>query len=166
VYVVCIVLNVSVAPHFSLFFFFFFAVIPCRPLPSARKHPSFSSSCSDDDDVDLKACACHHHDRRPPPPPICDSAVLLFGRLFHFLTYLSLPDQLLLLLFVALFCSQAFFLSFIPHFRRVVFVDLYSLTGSSSSSSSSYSIFLFFLVDLEVHSLCLSLFLFLGVGVL
>jgi hypothetical protein len=95
--------------------------------------------------------------------PFCDSAVLLFGRLFHFLTYLSLLDQLLLLLFVALFC--AFVLSFILHFRRVVFVDFYSLTGSSFSSSS-YWMFLFFLVDLEVHSPCLSLFLFSGVGVL
>jgi hypothetical protein len=95
--------------------------------------------------------------------PFCDSAVLLFGRLFHFLTYLTLLDQLLLL-FVALFCSRAFVLSFILHFRRVVFVGFYSLTGSSFSSS--HWMFLFFLVDLEVHSLCLSLFLFLGVGVL
>lgn len=143
----------------SSFLLLFFDVIPCRPPPSFCTHPSFSSSCSDDDYVDLKACACHHHDRRPPPP-ICDSAVLLFGRLFHFLTYLSLLDQL----FVALFCSRAFFLSFILHFRRVVFVGFNSLTGSSSYSSS-YSMFLFFLVDLQVHSLCLSLFLYLGVGV-
>ncbi len=119
----------------SSFLLFFFDVIPCRPLlPSFRTPLSSSSSSSDDDDVDLKPCACHHHDRRPPPP-ICDSAVVLFGRLFRFLTYLSLLDQfLLLLLFVALFCSRAFFLSFILHFRRVVFVGFYSLIGSSSSS--------------------------------
>jgi hypothetical protein len=100
--------------------FFFFHVIPCRPLLPHARTPLSSSSSSDDhdDDVDLEACACHHHDRRPPPP-ICDSAVLLFGRLFRFLTYLSLLDQLL---FVALFCSRAFFFSFILQFRRVVFV--------------------------------------------
>jgi len=95
-------------------------VIPCRPLLPHARTPLSSSSDDHDDDVDLEACACHHHDRRPPLP-ICDSAVLLFGRLFRFLTYLSLLDQLLLL-FVALFCSRAFFLSFILHFRRVVFV--------------------------------------------